>query len=100
MLPWASWHQVINRLRAVAEHGGMTRASDRRNTTHHVRQSWLARLLFVPFHVGYHLAHHVDSGIPARNLPRLHRALAEDGYLPPEAVWPSYRSLWRALAGG
>ncbi len=100
VLPWCTWYQLINRLRAIAEHGGMTRTADRRNTTHHVQQGWLARLLLVPYFVGYHLAHHVDSGIPARNLPRLQRALEEDGYLPPEAAWPNYRSLWRALAAG
>ena len=99
-LPFFTWYQIINRLRAIAEHGGMTRTSDRRNTTHHIRQSWLARVLFVPYHVGYHLAHHVDSGIPARNLRRLSRALEEDGYLPAEASWPTYRALWRALASG
>ncbi len=96
LLPYVSYYQVVNRLRAVAEHGGMTRSSDRRNTTHHVRQSLLARMLLVPYNVGYHLAHHVDSGIPARNLPRLHSALEEDGYLPARACWPNYRSLWRA----
>ena len=96
-LPYFTYYQVANRLRAIAEHGGMTRTPDRRNTTHHVRQSAAARLFLVPYNVGYHLAHHVDSGVPARNLPRLQRALEEDGYLPPEAIWPSYRSLWRAL---
>ena len=96
-LPYFSYYQVANRLRVIAEHGGMTRTPDRRNTTHHVRQSWAARLFLVPYNVGYHLAHHVDSGVPARNLPRLQRALEEDGYLPAEAVWPDYRSLWRAL---
>ena len=96
-LPYFSYYQVANRLRAIAEHGGMTRTPDRRNTTHHVRQSWTARLLLVPYNVGYHLAHHVDSGVPARHLPRLQRALEQDGYLPAEAMWPGYRSLWRAL---
>ena len=99
-VPFFTWYQIINRLRAIAEHGGMTRTADRRNTTHHICQSWLARVLFVPYHVGYHLAHHVDSGVPARNLKRLQRVLEEDGYLPPEAAWPTYRSLWRALAAG
>ena len=97
VLPYFTYYQVANRLRAIAEHGGMTRTPDRRNTTHHVRQSAAARLFLVPYHVGYHLAHHVDSGVPARNLPRLQQALEEDGYLPPEAIWPSYRSLWQAL---
>lgn len=78
----------------------MTRTSDRRNTTHHIRLSWLARALFVPYHVGYHLAHHVDSGVPARHLSRLQCALEEDGYLPAAASWPTYRALWRSLAAG
>ena len=36
-----------------------------------VRQSWAARFVLVPYNIGWHLAHHVDSGIPFRNLPRL-----------------------------
>ncbi len=97
VLPYFTYYQVANRLRAIAEHGGMTRTADRRNTTHHVRQSTTARLFLVPYNVGYHLAHHVDSGVPARNLPRLQQALEEDGYMPAEAIWPNYRSLWKAL---
>ena len=97
VLPYFTYYQVANRLRAIAEHGGMTRTPDRRNTTHHVRQSLPARLFLVPYNVGYHLAHHVDSGVPARNLPRLQQALEEDGYMPTEAIWPTYRSLWQAL---
>ena len=97
MLPYLTWYQVQNRLRAIAEHGGMTRSPDRRDTTHHVKQGRLARLLMTPYGVGYHLAHHVDSGIPFRNLPELHRALADGGYLDGASVWPNYRSLWKGL---
>jgi len=95
-LPYLTFYQVINRLRAVAEHGGMTRSPDRRHTTHHVRQSFVARCIFVPYGVGYHLAHHVDSGVPFRNLQALHDALVEDGYFPTEAEWPNYRAFWRS----
>lgn len=98
VLPYVTFYQVINRLRAIAEHAGMTRSKDRRHTSHHVRQGWLARATMVPYGVGYHLAHHVDSGIPFRNLPKFERALVEDGYITPEITWPSYRSLWKALA--
>ena len=38
LLPFMTVYQVVNRLRAIAEHGGMTRSPDRRQTTHHVRQ--------------------------------------------------------------
>ncbi len=97
VLPYVCVYQVLNRMRAIAEHGGMTRSEDRRHTTHHVRQGRVARLALVPYNVGFHLAHHVDSGIPARNLPKLHKALTEDGYIPTDAVWPTYRKLWQAL---
>jgi fatty acid desaturase len=100
VLPYASVYQVLNRLRAIAEHGGLTRSPDRRVTSHHVRQSWLSSILMVPYGIGWHLAHHVDSGIPFRNLPVFTRALEEDGYITPEHTWPSYRALWRALASG
>jgi fatty acid desaturase len=98
--PWMSVWKVINRLRAIAEHGGMTRSDDRRLTTHHVRQTWPARFWMVPYSTGYHLAHHVDIGIPFRNLRTLHRELVQAGWIVPELEYPDYRSLWKALASG
>ena len=94
-LPWFTVWRVLNRLRALAEHAGMTRSDDRRRTTHHVAQHRPAQAVLVPFNTGYHLAHHVDSGIPFRNLPALHQALVEDGYLDGVPVHPSYRAFWR-----
>ena len=74
-LPWMTEWRVINRLRSIAEHGGMERSPDRRATTHNVRQSWLARFWIVPYNTGWHLAHHVDMGVPWRNLPAFHAEL-------------------------
>lgn len=96
-LPYVTLYQVYNRLRSLAEHGGMTRSDDRRETTHHVRQSMLARATFAPYNVGYHLAHHVDSGVPFRNLPKLHDALVEDGYATEGLVWETYPKLWKSM---
>jgi len=98
LLPFMTVYQVVNRLRAIAEHGGMTRSADRRQTTHHIQQGMLARIFLVPLSVGHHLAHHVDSGVPFRNLPRLTRLLEQGGYITDKNTWPNYRSLWRALA--
>lgn len=100
LAPWMTGWRVINRLRAIAEHGGMIRSADRRCTTHHVRQSWLPRFWMVPYNTGWHLAHHVDSGIPFRNLPRFHDELVAAGWIPAPLEYPSYRALWRALASG
>ena len=100
VMPYVFVYQVLNRLRSISEHGGLTRSDDRREASHHVRQTLLSRAIMVPIGVGRHLAHHVDSGIPFRNLVHLEKVLEEDGYITPEMTWPSYRALWRALASG
>lgn len=98
--PWMTVWRVTNRLRAIAEHGGMIRSKDRRLTTHHVRQSWLARFFMVPCNIGWHLAHHVDMGVPWRNLPALQRELEAGGWVTDSITWSSYTALWRALRNG
>lgn len=100
MLPHLTVWRVINRLRSVAEHGGMRRGDDRRIATHSVRQSPIARFFLVPFNIGFHLSHHVDAGIPFRSLPKYHRELLRAGYLTDALEFRSYRSLWRALCNG
>lgn len=97
-LPWMTHWRVLNRLRSIAEHGGLEKSKDRRVTTHDVRQSWLARFWLVPYNTGWHLAHHVDMGIPWRNLPKYHEELVRAGYVTDALTYPSYRALWRALA--
>ena len=96
LLAWSTLWRVSNRLRAIAEHGGMERSDDRRRTTHVIRQSWLARGTIVPYNTGWHLAHHVDMGVPWRNLPRLHDELVRSGWVVPEIEYPSYRAFWKA----
>jgi fatty acid desaturase len=96
--PFLTVWRVINRLRAIAEHGGMERSPDRRNTTHSVRQHPVARFFMVPYWIGWHLAHHVDSGVPMRNLPTFHRALVESGYVTDSIEYPDYPTLWRKLS--
>lgn len=98
--PYLTVWRVINRLRSIAEHGGLTMSSDRRETTHSVTQHLVARFCMVPFNIGWHLAHHVDAGIPFRSLPRYHRALEEAGYVDATVQYPTYRALWKALSSG
>ena len=100
LAPYLTVWRVINRLRSIAEHGGMQASADRRETTHTVRQHLLARTFMVPYWIGWHLAHHCDAGVPMRNLPRYHRELVASGYVTPELESPSYRALWNRLASG
>ncbi len=100
LLPWMTVWKVLNRLRSIAEHGGMQKSNDRRATTHHVEQSLIPRFWFAPFNTGWHLAHHVDPGVPFRHLPALHDQLIVASYVPDGLTWPNYRALWQALAVG
>lgn len=100
LAPYLTVWRVMNRLRSVAEHGGLEASDDRRVATHAVRQGRWPRFAMVPFNIGFHLAHHVDSGVPFRNLPRYHRMLCESGYVTPQMEYPRYRDLWRELRAG
>jgi fatty acid desaturase len=100
ILSWSTLWRVTNRVRAIAEHGGMTRSKDRRETTHVIRQTMLARMWIVPYNTGWHLAHHVDMGVPWRNLPRLHEELVAAGWVTPDLEYPSYRAFIRDATSG
>ncbi|WP_041297947.1 fatty acid desaturase family protein [Ilumatobacter coccineus] len=100
IVSWSTLWRVSNRLRAIAEHGGMIRSKDRRLTTHVIRQSLIARIWMVPYNTGWHLAHHVDMGVPWRNLPRLHDELVASGWVIEELEYPSYRAFWKAASSG
>lgn len=100
LLPNMTVWRVINRLRSIAEHGGMTSGADRRMSTHAVRQRWFARFFLVPYNIGFHTAHHVDAGIPFRNLPDYTRRLRDARYIFPTREFASYPRIWRALSSG
>jgi fatty acid desaturase len=98
--PWMTVWRVLNRLRAVAEHGGMEHSADRRRTTHVVRQSLLPRFWIVPFNTGWHLAHHADMGVPFQHLPALHEELVASGWVTSQIEHRSYGELWKTAASG
>ena len=97
VLPYFTLWRVINRLRSIAEHGGLRADDDRRIATHSVVQHPLARFYLVPYGIGFHLAHHADSGVPFRNLSRFHSLLTDAHYIDASIEYPTYRSLWKAL---
>ena len=97
LVPYLTVWRVMNRLRSIAEHGGLRADDDRRVTTHSVRQHPIASFLFVPFNLGWHIAHHTDAGIPFRSLPKYHAELRKSGFVNDVYEYPNYRAIWRAL---
>ena len=74
IVPFATWTQVANRFRRIAEHSGIEGrqlAMQTRTTKH----SYLTRLLLVPKNISYHCEHHLYPGIPCYNLPKVHNEL-------------------------
>ncbi len=100
ILSFSTLWKVSNRLRAVAEHGGLERSKDRRLTSRVVRQTIPMRFWMTPYNTGWHLAHHVDMSVPWRNLPRLHNELVASGWVTEELEWPSYWAFWKACSSG
>lgn len=73
-IPFATWTQVANRMRRVAEHSaveGKSPAMQTRTTIH----GFLARFLLAPKNISYHNEHHLYPGVPSYNLPELHNDL-------------------------
>ena len=97
LFPYITVWRVMNRLRSIAEHGGLRADDDRRVTTHSVKQHLFSSFYFVPFNLGWHIAHHTDSGIPFRSLPKYHRQLRESGFVTDAYEYSSYLAIWRAL---
>ena len=99
VLPYFTLWRVINRLRSIAEHGGLHADDDRRIATHSVVQHPIARFYLVPYNIGFHLAHHVDAGVPFRHLPKYHALLRDTRYVDDSYEYPSYGALWKAASG-
>lgn len=96
-VPNISVWRVMNRLRSISEHGGLRADTDRRVTTHSVKQDPISRFLFVPYNLGWHIAHHLDIGLPFRSLPAYHRELRKSGFVSDKYEYRSYFKIWRAL---
>ncbi len=100
LLPYLTVWRVINRLRSIAEHGGMDASPDRRATTHTVPP-----VVVVP-HLPRPVPHRLAPGPPRRR----RRLDAPPAPVPPRAPrrrvrhaaleYTGYRALWRALRAG
>jgi fatty acid desaturase len=97
VVPLITVLQPILRLRAIAEHGAVSDLSSpltaARTNDLSGPAGWLARLVFFPHHVNYHVEHHLYPAIPHYNLPRVHALLRERGALLAAEVRPFVSTL-------
>lgn len=68
VLPWATWFQLVTRVRDIAEHGLVSDAHDPLRNTRTIGAGLLARAFVAPYRVNYHLEHHVFVFVPCWKL--------------------------------
>ena len=83
VVPQLIWANLFNRIRSMAEHGGVEMTHEL-NSTRTVIPSFLDRLIIAPVGVSYHLEHHLYPYVSGHSLPKLHAELMRN---------PEYRRL-------
>ena len=68
LLPLLTWFQLVLRIRNIAEHAATERSDDPLRNTRTTLAGPLARLFVAPYHVNYHLEHHVAMYVPCWRL--------------------------------
>lgn len=96
LFPLLTVFQLFLRIRNIAEHA-MTSKDD--NPLTHARTTkanWIERVFVAPYWVNYHIEHHVYMYVPCWQLPKLHKAMLENGYGPEMEIKKSYLDVLRS----
>jgi len=99
LLPLATWYQVVNRVRDIAEHALASEDDDPLRNTRTVLAGFLARAFVAPYWVNYHLEHHLLVFVPCWRLPAAHRLLVAKGYGPRMERARGYREVLARATG-
>jgi fatty acid desaturase len=98
ILPMATWHPLVTRLRNIAEHACTPDNADPLRHARTTRANALERLFIAPYFVNYHCEHHMFMHLPSWSLPRAHRLLAAKGATARMEVQPGYLTVIRMAA--
>jgi fatty acid desaturase len=77
VLPWATWFQLVTRIRDIAEHGLVHDAQDPLRNTRTIGAGLLARTFVAPYGVNYHLEHHLLVFVPCWKLREVQALLLD-----------------------
>ncbi|MFZ4122034.1 MAG: fatty acid desaturase family protein [Caulobacterales bacterium] len=82
LVPFATWNQLVTRLRNIAEHACLTDPHDPYRQARTTRASWWEGLLIAPYWVNFHAEHHMFMHLPCYRLGRAHAVLRTRGVHP------------------
>jgi fatty acid desaturase len=97
-IAYLTMFSVVIRIRSLAEHACTERTDDQLRNTRTTRAGLLARAIFAPLHVNYHLEHHLLPTVPWWRLPALHRTLMARDALPPSSLARGYVHVLRLVS--
>ncbi len=92
--------QFSLRVRSIAEHSVVEDSTDPLRNTRSTYANPLERLLFAPYHVNYHLEHHMMMGVPSYRLPEMHRLIKERGFYELGLLEPNYWTVVKMAGSG
>lgn len=72
--------QFCIRVRSMAEHSMVEDPTDPYSNTRTTYANFFERMLFAPYHVNYHVEHHLLMGVPSYNLPKMHHLIKKKGF--------------------
>ena len=98
VLPWATWLQLLTRLRDMAEHGMVASDVDPLRNTRTIAAGWPARALLAPYWVNHHLEHHLLVFVPCWKLVRVRALLLAKALGPRMEMAASYGEVVRRAA--
>ncbi len=94
LLPAATTHQWVTRVRNIAEHAVVGEPDDVLKNTRTTYANPIEGLLIAPYWVNYHLEHHLFLFVPCWKLGRAHRLMLAKGHGAAMEIAPGY---WTVL---
>lgn len=79
LLPMATWHMMVIRLRNIAEHACIPPSEDPLRHARTTIANPLESLFIAPYWVNYHCEHHMFMYVPCYRLSAVHKALRNKG---------------------
>lgn len=82
--------QFCIRVRSMAEHSVVEDATNPMQNTRTTYANFIERMLFAPYHVNYHVEHHMLMGVPSYKLPEMHALIKAKGFYEKGVLAPNY----------
>jgi len=100
LVPLLTWHQLVLRIRNIAEHAVVREADDHFGNARTTLVNPMERLFIAPYWVNYHLEHHLVMWIPCYRLSLVREFLCENGYGDRIEMANGYLSVLRKVTKG